>query len=100
LKPINAPSHHRVHHGRNPGYIDRNYGGTLIVWDRLFGTFVAEDEQAPPDYGITRPIHSRNLLVLWTHEYVDLFRAMARPGGLQARLKHLWKPPEWDRDAD
>ena len=97
---FNTPSHHRVHHGRNPGYIDRNYGGTLIVWDRLFGTFVAEDEQAPPDYGITRPIHSRNLLVLWTHEYVDLFRAMARPGGLQARLKHLWKPPEWDRDAD
>ena len=97
---LNTPSHHRVHHGRNPGYIDRNYGGTLIVWDRLFGTFVAEDEQAPPDYGITRPIHPRNLLVLWTHEYVDLFRAMARPGGLQARLKHLWKPPEWDRDAD
>ena len=97
---FNTPSHHRVHHGRNPGYIDRNYGGTLIVWDRLFGTFVAEDEQAPPDYGITRPVHSRNLLVLWTHEYVDLFRAMARPGGLQARLKHLWKPPEWDRDAD
>ena len=97
---LNTPSHHRVHHGRNPGYIDRNYGGTLIVWDRLFGTFVAEDEQAPPDYGITRPIHSRNLPVLWTHEYVDLFRAMARPGGLQARLKHLWKPPEWDRDAD
>lgn len=97
---LNTPSHHRVHHGRNPGYIDRNYGGTLIVWDRLFGTFVAEDEQAPPDYGITRPIHSRNLLVLWTHEYVDLFRAMARPGGRQARLKHLWKPPEWDRDAD
>ena len=97
---FNTPSHHRVHHGRNPGYIDRNYGGTLIVWDRLFGTFVAEDEQAPPDYGIIRPIHSRNLLVLWTHEYVDLFRAMARPGGLQARLKHLWKPPEWDRDAD
>lgn len=97
---LNTPSHHRVHHGRNPGYIDRNYGGTLIVWDRLFGTFVAEDEQAPPDYGITRPVHSRNLLVLWTHEYVDLFRAMARPGGLPARLKHLWKPPEWDRDAD
>ena len=97
---LNTPSHHRVHHGRNPGYIDRNYGGTLIVWDRLFGTFVAEDEQAPPEYGITRPVHSRNLLVLWTHEYVDLFRAMARPGGLLSRLKHLWKSPEWDRDAD
>ncbi|MCR8914657.1 sterol desaturase family protein [Marinobacter panjinensis] len=98
---FNTPSHHRVHHGRNPGYIDRNYGGTLILWDRLFGTFVAEDEQAPPEYGITRPVHSNNLLVLWTHEYVDLFRAMARPGGsLFLRLKHLWKPPEWERDAE
>ncbi|MDK8462874.1 sterol desaturase family protein [Marinobacter sp. SS13-12] len=98
---FNTPSHHRVHHGRNPGYIDRNYGGTLILWDRLFGTFVAEDEQAPPEYGITRPVHSNNLLVLWTHEYVDLFRAMARPGGsLLLRLKHLWKPPEWERDVE
>jgi sterol desaturase/sphingolipid hydroxylase (fatty acid hydroxylase superfamily) len=98
---FNTPSHHRVHHGRNPGYIDRNYGGTLIIWDRLFGTFAAEDEQAPPEYGITRPVHSNNLLVLWTHEYVDLFRAMARPGGsLLLRIKHLWKPPEWDRDTE
>jgi sterol desaturase/sphingolipid hydroxylase (fatty acid hydroxylase superfamily) len=97
---FNTPSHHRVHHGRNPGYIDRNYGGTLIIWDRLFDTFVAEDEQAPPEYGITRPVRSHNLLVLWTHEYVDLFRAMARPGGLLSRLRHLWKPPEWDRDAE
>ncbi|MDX1552172.1 MAG: sterol desaturase family protein, partial [Marinobacter sp.] len=97
---FNTPSHHRVHHGRNPGYIDRNYGGTLIIWDRLFGTFVAEDVQAPPEYGITRPVRSNNLLVLWTHEYADLFRAMARPGGLLLRLKHLWKPPEWERDTD
>lgn len=97
---FNTPSHHRVHHGRNPGYIDRNYGGTLIIWDRLFGSFVAEDEQAPPEYGITRPVESNNLLVLWTHEYVDLFRDMARPGRLPARLKHLWKPPEWARDGE
>jgi len=96
---FNTPSHHRVHHGRNPGYIDRNYGGTLIVWDRLSGTFVDEDAQHPPEYGITRPVHSNNLIVLWTHEYVDLFRDMARPGGLLSRLRHLWKPPEWQRPA-
>ena len=96
---FNTPSHHRVHHGRNPGYIDRNYGGVLIVWDRLFGTFVAEDEKAPPEYGITTPVPSNNLLVLWTHEYRDLFRAMAQPGPLLDRLKHLWKPPEWQRRA-
>ncbi|NVD35948.1 sterol desaturase family protein [Marinobacter lutaoensis] len=96
---FNTPSHHRVHHGRNPGYIDRNYGGILILWDRLFGTFVDEDENAPPEYGITRPVPSNNLLVLWTHEYVDLFRDMSRPGSVWSRLGHLWKPPEWQRPA-
>ncbi len=96
---FNTPSHHRVHHGRNPGYIDRNYGGTLIVWDRLFGTFVDEDTREPPEYGITRPVPSNNLLVLWTHEYVDLFRDMARPGAPWSRLRHLWHPPEWERPA-
>ncbi|MDI9244163.1 sterol desaturase family protein [Marinobacter sp. CHS3-4] len=96
---FNTPSHHRVHHGRNPGYIDRNYGGVLIIWDRLFGTFVAEDEQAPPEYGITTPVPSNNLLVLWTHEYRDMFRDMARPGPWKERLRHLWKPPEWQREA-
>ncbi|KAA1175622.1 sterol desaturase family protein [Marinobacter salinexigens] len=96
---FNTPSHHRVHHGRNPRYIDRNYAGILIIWDRIFGTFEPEDAQTPPEYGITRPVPSNNLLVLWTHEYVDLFRDMARPGRLLSRLKHLWKPPAWERPA-
>jgi len=95
---LNTPSHHRVHHGRNPGYIDRNYGGTLIIWDRLFGTFVAENAESPPEYGITTPVPSNNLLVLWTHEYRDMFRDMAQPGPMTQRLKHLWKPPEWGRE--
>lgn len=96
---FNTPAHHRVHHGRNPGYIDRNYGGIFIFWDRLFGTFVDEDAQDPPVYGITRPVPERGLLALWTHEYVDLFRAMTRPGPLRQRLAHLWRPPEWERPA-
>ena len=95
---LNTPSHHRVHHGRNPGYIDRNYGGTLIIWDRLFGTFVAENAESPPEYGITTPVPSNNLLVLWTHEYRDMFRDIAQPGPMTQRLKHLWKPPEWGRE--
>ncbi|MHA7879544.1 MAG: sterol desaturase family protein [Saccharospirillum sp.] len=94
---FNTPSHHRVHHGRNPGYIDKNYGGVVIIWDRLFGTFVDENTQDPPDYGITKPVPSNNLITLWTHEYVDLFREMAQPGPLLEQLKHLWKPPEWER---
>lgn len=95
---FDTPSHHRAHHGRNPRYIDRNYGGVLIVFDRLFGTFVEEDE--PVDYGILRQVHSRNLLKLNFHEFADLWRDVRRPGPLWLRLKHLWAPPEWRRDGD
>ena len=92
---FNTPSHHRVHHGRNPEYIDTNFGGTLIIWDRLFGTFVEEREDLPPEYGITRQVYSYN--PVWLHEFVDLFHDMARPGPLWLRLKHLWATPEWQR---
>ena len=94
---FNTPSHHRVHHARNPEYIDRNYGGVFIIYDRLFGTFVEERETLPVEYGITRPVYSNNLIVNWCHEYRDMFRDMARKGGLWQRLQHLWMPPEWQR---
>ncbi len=92
---FNTPSHHRVHHARNPQYIDRNYAGVLVIWDKLFGSFVPE--QAPCDYGITRQIHTRNPLVMMFHEWRDMFADVARPGRLRERLKHLWAPPEWVR---
>lgn len=94
---FNTPSHHRAHHGRNPRYIDRNYGGVLIVFDRLFDTFVEESEEEPVEYGITRPVNSFNPLWLNLHEWVHMFRDVARPGPLWLRLKHLWAPPEWER---
>jgi len=94
---FNTPSHHRVHHGRNPEYIDRNFGGTFIIWDRLFGTFVEEREDLPPEYGITRQIHSYNPITLTLHEFIALFRDMAKPGPLWLRLKHLWATPERER---
>lgn len=95
---FNTPSHHRAHHGRNPVYIDRNYGGTFIVFDRLFGSFVPEDtEREPVDYGIVRQVHSDNPLWLNLHEWVDMFTDARRPGTLSQRLKHLWAPPEWER---
>jgi len=92
---FNTPSHHRVHHARNAQYIDRNYAGVLIIWDRLFGTFVPETEA--PEYGIVRQIRTRNPLVMMFHEWLDMFRDVARPGPLALRLKHLWAPPEWTR---
>lgn len=92
---FNTPSHHRVHHGRNSGYIDRNYGGVLIIWDRWFGTFAAEDRLDPPTYGITTPLRGQDLVSLWTHEYVDLFLDIKQAKSWPQRIKHLLKPPEW-----
>ncbi len=94
---FNTPSHHRAHHARNPRYIDRNYGGVLIIWDRLFGTFVEETADDPPDYGIRRQIRTDNPISTVFHEWRDMLREAARPGPWSLRLAHLWKPPEWER---
>lgn len=94
---FNTPNHHRVHHARNPGYIDTNYGGVFIVFDRLFGTFTSERADQPIEYGITRPVYSNSLLVNWLHEYRDIARDIRKPGPLGQRLQHLWRPPEWER---
>lgn len=90
-----TPAHHRVHHGRNPQYIDKNYGGVLIVFDRCFGTFAKEEQ--PVDYGIVKQVHSNNILTLNFHEFFDMLHDVLRPGPLWLRLKHLWAPPEWER---
>jgi sterol desaturase/sphingolipid hydroxylase (fatty acid hydroxylase superfamily) len=92
-----TPSHHRVHHGRNPQYIDKNFGGVLILFDRWFGTFEAEVE--PVDYGIPHQINSNNILTLNFHEFAAMVRDMLRPGPLWLRLKHVWAPPEWTRPS-
>jgi sterol desaturase/sphingolipid hydroxylase (fatty acid hydroxylase superfamily) len=93
-----TPSHHRVHHGRNAQYIDKNYGGILIIFDRLFGTFEPEVEKV--EYGIpTRQPRSYNFLVLNFHEFIDMWQDVLRPGPLRQRLKHLWAPPEHVRGS-
>ena len=93
-KVFNTPSHHRVHHASNPRYIDRNYAGVLIIWDKLFGSFVEEDPGEPCRYGIVRPIRSHNPLVLTFHEWIAMFRDAARPQSPGSRLKQLFGPPE------
>jgi len=93
---MNTPSHHRVHHGRNPKYIDRNHGGTLIVWDRLFGTF--QEEQDEPVYGITRPLASFNPVWANLAYWVDLFGLAARTRRLRDRIRVFLKPPGWRPD--
>lgn len=94
---LNTPSHHRVHHARNRAYLDRNFGGVLIIWDKLFGTFTPENEANPPEYGIHRQIHTNNVLTMIFHEWRNMLADALRPGPLWLRLKHLWAPPEWQR---
>ena len=92
---LNTPSHHRVHHARNPRYIDRNFGGVLIIWDRMFGTFVAERDDDPCEYGITRQIHSHNPITLTLHEWQAMFRDARRAGSVSGALNTLFgKPPQ------
>jgi sterol desaturase/sphingolipid hydroxylase (fatty acid hydroxylase superfamily) len=96
---LNTPSHHRVHHGKNLAYLDRNHGGVLIVWDRLFGTFAAEDEREPVRYGITHDIQTFNPLRIAVHELVAMARDVRRAGSLRAVLGYLFAPPGWSPDG-
>lgn len=73
---LNTPSHHRVHHGANPEYIDHNYGGVLIVFDRLFGTFTTEHPDCPLIYGLTHPLRSHNPVKIALHEWNRLFQEL------------------------
>ena len=88
---IATPSNHRVHHGCDPKYLDRNYGEVLIVWDRLFGTYQREEE--PPTYGVTERLESCNPYVIETEGWRWLARKMARARGWRAKLSCLYLPP-------
>ncbi|MEL4429738.1 sterol desaturase family protein [Shewanella mangrovisoli] len=89
---FNTPSHHRVHHGRNPQYIDKNYAGILIIWDKLFGTFVPEGETVI--YGITKPVNSFNPLKVTFSEWRDMFSEVTARGlTFSERFKILFAPP-------
>ncbi len=90
---LNTPSHHRVHHGRNPKYIDKNYGGVFIIWDRLFGTFQEEEEEVV--YGITTPLRSWNPVWANIHYFVDLVRIGKRFKLLKQRVVLWFMPPGW-----
>ncbi|HEX5724752.1 MAG TPA: sterol desaturase family protein [Longimicrobiaceae bacterium] len=95
---FNTPSHHRVHHGRNPKYLDRNHAGVFIVWDRLFGTFQPEEEE--PVYGITTPLRSWNPLWANVHVFWQIFRDARRARGWRDRLGYVFGPPGWRPAAE
>jgi sterol desaturase/sphingolipid hydroxylase (fatty acid hydroxylase superfamily) len=94
---FNTPSHHRVHHGSDPEYLDKNYGGILIVWDRLFGSF--QEELHRPRYGLTKPVDTYNLLKLQYGEYARIVADVRRAGSWRARLGYVFGPPGWEPAA-
>ena len=95
---FNTPSHHRVHHATNPLYLDRNYAGVFIVWDRMFGTFQPELADQRPHYGIVKQLGSFNLLWVAFHEWIGIARDVWNaPWG--SKLGYLWRPPGWSHDA-
>ena len=90
---LNTPAHHRVHHGSNRRYLDRNHGSILIIWDRLFGTF--EPEVEPVTYGLTRNIDTFNPVVIATHEWRDIARDIAIAPTWRDRVSSLVRGPGW-----
>lgn len=88
---LNTPAHHRVHHGVNEQYLDRNYGGILIIWDRLFGTFVAETEKVR--YGLTKPLKSFHPLWINWHAWAETFAAMRERHTWRDKLRCFWASP-------
>ena len=93
---FNTPSHHRVHHGSDEKYLDKNYAGTLIIWDRLFGTFQVEEEE--PTYGIIKPLRSWNPLWANVHFYVDLLEKGRGAPSLARKLEPWFAPPGFEPD--
>ena len=94
---FNTPSHHRVHHGSDLDYLDKNHAGVLIIWDRMFGTF--EPERHRPTYGLTTNINSHNPVRIAFHEWAAIGQDIRRSGSWQAVLGYLFGPPGWSHDG-
>lgn len=93
---LSTPSHHRVHHARNPEYIDRNHGGVFIIWDKIFGTFKKEEDT--PVYGVTQPINSWNALYANFQPWVKIFQDTGNLMTYSDKIKLWLKPPGWRPD--
>ncbi len=94
---FNTPSHHRVHHGSDLKYLDKNHGGILIIWDRLFGSFQPEEER--PTYGLTKNIGSFNPFTVAFKTWGELMAAAKRSGSVKQAINYFVKPPGWSHDG-
>jgi hypothetical protein len=95
-----TPSHHRVHHASNIPYLDKNMGMVLIIWDKLFGTFVEEMPEEVPVYGLTKPLDNPNHPVkIVTHEWAAIAADLRRSKSWKDRFGYLFNPPGWSHDG-
>jgi sterol desaturase/sphingolipid hydroxylase (fatty acid hydroxylase superfamily) len=97
---FNTPSHHRVHHACNPRYIDKNFGGVLIIWDRLFGTYVAEQDSEPCRYGITENFNSDNPLTITFYEWRRMLHEVRNSRSVRQWLAVLFGAPSRQHSTD
>lgn len=95
---MNTPSHHRVHHAVNARYLDRNYAGTFIIWDKMFGTFTPEDDQDRIRYGIVSQLGTFNLLYAVFHEWIGIARDVWH-APWRHKLSYIWREPGWSHDG-
>ncbi len=96
---FNSPAHHRVHHSSEIKYLDKNYAGVFILWDRIFGTFRDEDQDYPI-YGITHNIHTHNLLKITFHEVINIWKDVKRAPNLKTKLNYIFQSPGWSHDGE
>jgi sterol desaturase/sphingolipid hydroxylase (fatty acid hydroxylase superfamily) len=97
---FNTPSHHRVHHATQVKYLDKNHAGVLIIWDKIFGTFVHEDKNEHPKYGITVNIDTYNPLKIATHELKNIWVDVKSTSSFKNKLKYVFYPPGWRHDGE
>ncbi len=96
---LNTPSHHRVHHATNPIYLDRNYAGVFIIWDRIFGTFQAEIDEEKCRYGIVKNLGTHNPLKICLHEWVGIVKDVSSAKSLREVIGYWLGPPGWSPDG-
>ncbi len=95
---FNSPAHHRVHHASNVEYLDKNYAGVLIIWDRMFGTF--KEETTKPIYGITKNIETYNLLRVTFHELQNIIADVKNAENWKDKLNYMFQAPGWSKDGN
>ena len=97
---FNTPSHHRVHHARNPLYMDTNFCNLLNIWDRALGTFQPEEKELPPEYGITREMNANSFWDVYFGEIVALVKDVSKAPGIKNKIAYIFMPPGWSHTGD